>query len=101
MNNVNCPYCNCPNEVYPDEDIEEDVAHEEECDRCEKKFIYYTKVSVTYHPKQADCLNGSPHPFREWLTMYERKGMMTERRHCMTCDHSESRVTPVTGSPTP
>jgi len=65
MSDIKCPYCKQEQEVCHDDGFgyEEDVLHEIECCRCEKRFIFTTSISYYYSSQRADCLNGSPHKF--------------------------------------
>ena len=97
MNDIECPYCDAQNEVCHDDGqgYDEGTAHEMTCGDCGKNFVFYTQISFDYSPKKADCLNGSPHRFREWRKLWEHEGKTVEDRRCMHCDHSERRTVPI------
>ena len=92
-NDLECPYCNAGNEVCHDDGFgyEEDKAHEMECRECGKNFVFYTSISFRYDPEKADCLNGSPHRFTDWRTLWEHEGKTIQDRKCRDCDHREER----------
>jgi hypothetical protein len=92
MKDLNCPYCDAGLDVCHDDGFgyEEDRAHEMECDECGKNFVFHTLILFYYSPKKADCLNGSPHNFREWRAMWlNEEGGEHQRRGCKDCDHCE------------
>lgn len=94
MSDLECPYCGEGNDICHDDGFgyEEDRAHEMECDHCGKSFVFHTSISFYYSPEKADCLNGAPHNFREWRTLWlnETDGEH-QRRGCRDCDHVEQR----------
>lgn len=78
MNELECPYCKCLTEVELERDwaTTKNDPHEAKCCHCHKNFVFHTEFVLTLHPKKADCLNGSPHQFAEWLGLphgYEKK----------------------------
>lgn len=78
MNQTECPYCKCLTEVELERDwaTTKNDPHEAKCCHCHKNFVFHTEFFLTLHPKKADCLNGSPHQFAEWLGLphgYEKK----------------------------
>ena len=91
VNDMECPYCDAPNKVCHDDGqgYKEDEAHEMPCGDCGKNFVFQTSISFYYSPKKADCLNGSPHRFREWLTLWDDEHETVEERRCRDCDHRE------------
>lgn len=91
---LECPYCNASLEVCHDDGFgyDEDKAHEMECDECGKNFVFQTHISFTYFPEKADCLNGSPHQFKDWQKLWSRDGDVIENRRCRDCDHVEQRT---------
>ena len=92
---VECPYCEEWNEICHDDGFgyDEDRAHEMECDHCGKNFVFHTSISFHYEAGKADCLNGDPHNFREWVFMWLCDGSDESlfRRGCRDCDHVESK----------
>lgn len=93
---LECPYCEEWNEVCHDDcgGYVEDQNHEMQCAHCEKHFVFTTAISFDYYPEKADCLNGSPHNFRDWMRLWEHDGDVTEERGCKDCDHRERRKLP-------
>jgi hypothetical protein len=63
MNDIECPYCGHEQEICNDDGhgLEEDIRHEEQCEKCKKFFVFTTYVSFHYTPYKADCLNGGEH----------------------------------------
>jgi hypothetical protein len=94
MSDLGCPYCETGLDICHDDGFgyEEGMAHEMECRECGKNFTFHTNISFSYWPEKADCLNGSPHPFRDWKKLWEHKGKRTEWRQCKTCHYNERRV---------
>jgi len=94
---LECPYCDEGNDVCHDDGqgYDEGKAHEMECDHCGKSFVFHTAISYYYTPERADCLNGSPHNFREWRILWESKAERLEDRTCRDCGHSERRSIPI------
>ena len=66
MSDINCPYCNHPQEVcHDDGEGYSEEAHQMDCYECEKTFVFYTWISFDYTPLKADCLNeGGQHEFK-------------------------------------
>jgi hypothetical protein len=90
---LECPYCNAALEVCHDDGFgyEEDRTHEMECPECEKNFVFHTAIHFSYRPAKADCLNGSPHRFRDWVRLWLDAGRDTAcyGRRCADCGHEE------------
>lgn len=88
MSDVECPYCGAENEICNDDGhgCEEGKTYEEQCGECEKYFIFSPSYSVYYHADKADCLNGSPHDFRDRYWDHWPEGSY------LTCRDCEERV---------
>ena len=100
---LECPYCNASLKVCHDDGFgyEEDKAHEMGCDECGKNFVFQTHISFTYYPEKADCLNGSPHRFREWQKLWlNAKDEEVQQRRCRDCDHAEQQILKKEGAAT-
>jgi len=91
MKDLECPYCGHEQDVCHDDGAgyEEDRAHEMECAKCEKNFVFFTQISFNYHARAADCLNGAKHNFPEWRSVWS--GSPWQMRRCRDCDREESR----------
>lgn len=101
---VECPYCGKWNEVCHDDGFgyDEGVAHEMECEHCEKSFVFHTSIHFYYSAGKADCLNGAPHDFREWRKLYEHEGKIYQNRTCRGCGKEERQAIQKTNThPTP
>lgn len=101
MKDLLCPYCDHEMDVCHDDGFgyAEDKAHEMDCEECKKTFVFHTSISFNYNTSAADCLNGSPHRFREWRRLWENDaGETIEDRRCQDCDHKEQRKTLAQGS---
>ena len=83
MSGLVCPYCN-KDVGYPDDCHEQDQTYEWECDYCGKKFVFTVSYSTDYSESQADCLNGSPHNWKE-IIGYPKEYFINKRR-CNMCD---------------
>lgn len=64
---VECPYCLKWQEINHDDGygLEEDTQHEQECECCEKSFVYHTSIHYFYTANKADCLNGDEHKYEK------------------------------------
>lgn len=93
MSDIACPYCNAEMEICHDDGFgcEEDVAHEMECHKCDKSFVFHTSIIFLYNAAKADCLNGAHHPYGEWRRKWDHNGVRTEYRRCRDCDKTEDR----------
>jgi hypothetical protein len=71
MNDINCPYCDSPQDIDHDDGhgYEENVTHQQQCDNCDKYFVFTTSISFFYDPEKADCLNGSEHIWEKTNTI--------------------------------
>lgn len=49
---VICPYCSHSRKADPCDGDGEQEPTEEECSNCEKVFIRFASISITYHTKQ-------------------------------------------------
>jgi len=70
MEDVFCPYCNELTEINHDDGYgyEEDILHEQQCQKCEKYFAYTTTIRFDYEAQKANCLNGGEHKFKPTTT---------------------------------
>ena len=91
MSDVNCPYCDAEIEINHDDGYgyAEDVAHQQECGKCGKTFVYNTSISFYYEAEKADCLNGQPHDYQPTHTCPKEY----TRMRCSMCDN-ERAMTP-------
>jgi len=84
MSDVECPYCGADQEIDHDDGYgyEEDRVHEQECNECEKAFVFKTSIHFYYEVSKADCLNGAPHNFKATKTYPVKYTKM----RCVDCD---------------
>ena len=85
MKDIECPYCNYPQDVNHDDGqgYDENELHEMECENCGKVFTFTTFISYSYTSYKADCLNeGGVHVFKPTTTFPVEFTMM----ECTTCD---------------
>jgi len=96
MDTVECPYCEKDNEIEITSDwgLEEDVAHEHQCEYCSRNFVFTTHTSYSFTSRAADCLNGSPHRFRDWRNSNTVEDTIFQTRYCNDCDFREHRTIP-------
>jgi len=85
IQHVECPYCDNWNEVNHDDYYfyyNQGVPHEMLCQSCEKHFVFYTEISLSYKAQKADCLNGEEH---DWVPMKTIPKEFTEMqcKHCL------------------
>ena len=89
---VECPYCGAEVEINHDDGYgyTEDEAHQQECDKCDKTFVFHTGIIFLYEAKKADCLNGSEH---QWEP---RKGWPEElfigKERCSVCEEERDNM---------
>lgn len=82
---IECPYCDAGQEINHDDghSYTEDETFQQECDECEKVFVYTTYISFNYDAQKADCLNGSDHQWRDQkVHEFERYKI---RKRCSVC----------------
>lgn len=86
MDDVNCPYCNAPQETNHDDGYgyEEDKKHEQQCGNCDKYFTFTTSIHFSYEAEKAPCLNEGEHDMRP-VTHYPR--CYPEWKRCIFCEH--------------
>ena len=77
-NDVKCPYCGNYQQINHDDGYgyEEDETHQQNCQSCDKVFVYTTSILYCYDAAKADCLNGANHKYtlsnthpKEWSQM--------------------------------
>ena len=88
MKDINCPYCNaelnidhCDGQGY-----DEDELHQQECEDCNKSFVFTTSIIYSYYPSKADCLNGGNHNYKI-VTTYPK---YFSKMRCTSCDDERS-----------
>lgn len=88
MNDVNCPYCDAPQDICHDDGYgyEEDQIHEQECSNCEKVFAYRTCIILSYEAHKAECLNGAEHNFEP---MHSFPNYFPDAKRCKDCGHEQ------------
>ena len=91
MYDIECPYCGSELEVCNDDPsiYDESVAHEMECDICNKMFVFSTCIGFNFSPKKADCLNDDKHNFKPTVTV---PAEFTKMR-CRTCGQERELTT--------
>lgn len=65
FDDMECPYCGHGFEYDDCEPKAEDEIDECQCPECEKMFVFTRNYSISYYVNKADCLNGSPHNFKQ------------------------------------
>lgn len=88
---IECPYCGTWQDINHDDGYgyEEDTAHNQCCENCDKTFVYFTSISFNYDSQKADCLNGSEHE-------YEPSCTFPRRYTKMVCKHCDDKINPTT-----
>lgn len=81
---IDCPYCGHYQDIDHDDGYgyQEDTAHNQQCESCDKTFVYFTSISFYYESQKADCLNGSEHDYYPSCTVPRRYTKMV----CKYCD---------------
>lgn len=84
MNDVNCPYCNHPQDINHDDGYgyQESVTYNQQCGKCDKYFTFQTSISFDYDVEKADCLNGGAHNWKPTNTCPKEYTEM----YCTMCD---------------
>lgn len=82
----NCPYCDAEIEISHDDGqgYEQDCTHSQECEHCNKTFVFTTYISFSYDLYKADCLNGADHKYSPTITFPKQ---FTKMR-CEMCDET-------------
>lgn len=85
MRDVNCPYCGEEQDINHDDcyGYDEDRTYQQECNSCDKVFIFNTTISLSYDVEKADCLN--PEGQHEWKQSITYPRRYTKMR-CVICD---------------
>jgi hypothetical protein len=83
MSDINCPYCDEPQEINHDDGYgyEENRMHEQQCADCGKTFGFTTSISFYYEEHKLDCKNGSDHNWKPTRTFPKAFTMM----ECKDC----------------
>lgn len=65
MKDINCPYCDHPQEINHDDGYgySEERIHQQQCGKCDKYFTFTTSIMYHYEVDKADCLNGGEHEY--------------------------------------
>lgn len=66
MSDVRCPYCKAEIELCHDDGfgVEEDKLYQEDCEICNKRFVYRTYITLNCFTQKADCLNDAEHDYQ-------------------------------------
>ncbi len=87
MDEITCPYCEHSYDLNHDDGAFYDEEHrtEEECPKCEKKFMVSSSISWNFEGEKADCLNDGNH---KWEKEYSLKHYpeFQDREICRQCD---------------
>lgn len=93
MSDVRCPYCKAEEYICHDDGygMEEGVAHQQQCEHCDKHYIFYTAISLDYDVSKAACLNGESE--HQWKVQ-RAFPIEYSRMKCWFC-HKERKMTDV------
>ena len=71
MKDINCPYCGFEQDINHDDGYgyQEDQTFQQQCENCEKYFVYTTCILFSYDVEKADCLNGEEHLWKKTITV--------------------------------
>ncbi len=88
MNDIECPYCDTPLDIEHDDGqgYKEDEQHQQQCDSCDKTFVFTTSVSYCYDPIKADCLNGGKHDMKPVMALPKH---WPDWKRCADCGHED------------
>ena len=89
MSHVDCPYCGKEVEIDHDDGkgYEEGVTYTQECNYCDKTFVYTTSISFYHTAEKAPCQNGEAHDWQPTLgypAEYHKN-----RKRCTYCDEEK------------
>lgn len=89
MREVTCPYCGKRVEINHDDGYgyTEGETYQQECDKCNKTFVYYTTKILCYDVYKAPCLNGEDHCWEDVQGAPE--GYQSNRKRCKWCNKDE------------
>lgn len=87
MSDLECPYCGADNE-HDSEQSSPGKAHHTQCSACEKDFIFHVDWEPCFYSRQADCLNGGEHDWKDLLNEHNRQ-YYSLRRVCKQCEELE------------
>lgn len=94
MDTVECPYCGKESEINHEDGYgyREDMTYNQECEHCEKTFIYTTSISYYYEADKAPCLNGGEHKWRHRFPQYlwTERPEFKNRVECDVCDKTDT-----------
>ncbi len=76
-----CPYCNKYLEVESYGCDDSDEVYEWECGHCSKTFVFTIEWKKEIEVQPADCLNGSPHDWKQTTTF----PVACTRMRCSMC----------------
>lgn len=85
MSDINCPYCDTPQDINHNDGhgYSESEKHEQQCEKCDKYFVFETSISYYYEADKADCLNDGKHDYKPTHTFLVE---CTKMQYTM-CDH--------------
>lgn len=88
MYDINCPYCNAQLDIDHDDGLgyAEEETHQQQCNKCNKYFVFTTSISFSYYPEKADCLNGGEHDYEPTITCPKEYTKM----RCTMCDEERT-----------
>ncbi len=82
---VECPYCGKWQEISNDDGFgtDESTTYDQECQDCEKTFVFTVCISLDYSAEPAPCKNGEPHEMKPiWGAPAEFFEGRTRCSHC-------------------
>jgi len=81
---IKCPYCGHEQDINHDDGYgyAEDEVFNQQCDKCDKYFVFTTSISFYYEAQKADCLNDGNHDFHPNHTYPKEFTKMV----CTICD---------------
>lgn len=78
-----CPYCG---HEHSDSWEASDESDDEQCGECGKHFSYTSYTTRNFTSKKVDCLNGSPH---DWKNVSGYYPGYPDAKRCKVCQKSE------------
>lgn len=83
---VECPYCGEWQDICHDDGYgyDEYTVYNQECEYCDKTFVFRIIIFLDYEAKKAPCLNGGEH---NWENIKGYPELFFEqKRRCSVCD---------------
>ena len=82
MEDCKCPYCGAGVEIEKLGNYADGETYEQECPKCEKKFVFSAEINIEVTAHKADCLNDGNHIWEPFICFPKSCSQMI----CKSCD---------------